>query len=129
MKLSEMKSNDQVLEQHLREDPAFKGEWERTALARAMALVATRFRADRGLSQRDLAKLLGMSQPQVARLERGDVNPTLETLTRVAAALDVEVSISVTPSGHAPRLLTRKARAHALAGTHAPGADVLIAAA
>jgi transcriptional regulator with XRE-family HTH domain len=36
-----------------------------------------------GLNQRDFARLVGLSTPQVARLERGEVNPTLETLLAI----------------------------------------------
>ena len=39
-------------------------EWERTALARAVALRLVRYRADRDISQRDLAKLLDMKRAE-----------------------------------------------------------------
>jgi hypothetical protein len=32
MKLSEMKTNDELIAEHLRTDPEFRAEWERTAL-------------------------------------------------------------------------------------------------
>jgi transcriptional regulator with XRE-family HTH domain len=34
----------------------------------------------------------GMTQSQYARIERGDVDPTIKTLKRVATALDVAVA-------------------------------------
>ena len=36
-----------------------------------------------GLNQQDFARLVGLSTPQVARLERGEANPTLETLLAI----------------------------------------------
>jgi XRE family transcriptional regulator, aerobic/anaerobic benzoate catabolism transcriptional regulator len=43
-------------------------------------------RADRGLTQRDLAKRLGVSQQRVAQLESPRGNPTVAQLDRFAAA-------------------------------------------
>ena len=99
MKLSEMKTNDELIAELLRTDPEFRAEWERTALAREVALAIVRYRADHDLSQRDLAKRLGMKQPQVARMELGEVNPSMETLMRVSAQLGIEFTIDVRPAG------------------------------
>src|ERR1039458_4064099 len=113
MKLSDMKTNDALLAEQL-EDPAFRAEWERTALARAVALRLVRYRAERNLFQRDLAKLLEMKQPQVARLERGDVSPGLDTLMRLAGALDIEFTIDVRPVNRRTRVVTKRAQDDAL---------------
>ena len=43
--------------------------------------------AEHDLSQRGLAQRLGMKHPQVARLELGDVNPTIDTLMRISSRL------------------------------------------
>jgi transcriptional regulator with XRE-family HTH domain len=48
---------------------------------------AASWRAQR-MRQTDIAELIGSSQPAVARLERGKVDPKLSTLERYAAALD-----------------------------------------
>lgn len=130
MKLSETKTHEHLLAEQLRDDPEFRAEWERTALARAVSVTVVRHRADRGLSQRDLAKLLGMSQPQVARLERGDVNPSIDTLMRLAAGLCIEFMIDVRPAKQKARLVTRKALTdHAVGGIETEHANVLVAAA
>lgn len=128
MKLSEMKTNDELLAEQLRDDE-FRAEWERTGLARAIAVAVVQFRTDRGLSQRALASKLGMTQPQVARLESGDVNPSMDTLVRVASGLGIELNISVTPVNHKPRLVTRRALTeHVVGGMHTDRVDVLVAA-
>lgn len=54
-------------------------------------------RQDAGLTQAELAKRAGLSQPAVARLESPDHNPTLDTLERVAQALGVRLRISLEP--------------------------------
>jgi len=50
-------------------------------------------REDKGLSQRDLARITGLKQPQIARIESGDYLPTLETLWKLADALKAKVII------------------------------------
>jgi transcriptional regulator with XRE-family HTH domain len=51
-----------------------------------------RAREERGLSQEAVGDLAGMTQSQYARIERGDVDPTIKTLKRLAAALDLTAS-------------------------------------
>jgi transcriptional regulator with XRE-family HTH domain len=57
-------------------------------------------RITHGLSQRTLAGAVGISQTQLSRIERG-LYPavTLETLTRIGAALGLDVSVRWFPSG------------------------------
>ncbi len=47
-----------------------------------------RRREDRGLSQRQLAKLTNLSLKYIGEVERGDANLTMKTFERIAAALD-----------------------------------------
>lgn len=49
-----------------------------------------------GLSQRDLATRMGTSQAAIARLEAGGTAATLTTLQKVAAALDLTVTVELT---------------------------------
>ena len=49
-------------------------------------------RNEKSMSQRDLARLVGMKQPAICRLERGDKNITVQTLFKVADALDLEIA-------------------------------------
>jgi DNA-binding XRE family transcriptional regulator len=48
-------------------------------------------RNEMSLSQRKLANLVGMQQPAICRLERGDNNITIETLFKVANVLNLEI--------------------------------------
>jgi len=52
-------------------------------------------RRDRALSQRELAELCGTTQSAVARLERGLRPPRLDTLLRIANALDCELIVQL----------------------------------
>jgi transcriptional regulator with XRE-family HTH domain len=60
------------------------------------AQVATRRRAW-GLSQKDLADLCGTTQSAIARLEAGRRPPRIDTLKRVANALDCELRVQLEP--------------------------------
>ena len=50
-------------------------------------------REKHGWSQRELAERAGMKQPQLARLETGQVEPKLDTLQRLAAAMGSRLTI------------------------------------
>jgi transcriptional regulator with XRE-family HTH domain len=56
-----------------------------------MTMHLKRLRAQRGWSQAVLAKRAGLAMQYVARLERGQHDPSLSTLTRLAKALKVTV--------------------------------------
>jgi DNA-binding XRE family transcriptional regulator len=54
-------------------------------------------RAERGLSQRELAELTGTTQSAIARLERGGRPPRIDTLLRIAEALDCDLAVELRP--------------------------------
>jgi transcriptional regulator with XRE-family HTH domain len=90
---------EQILEEEL-QDPEFRAEWERLAPARAVANRLIAYRADHGLTQTGLARLLGMSQPAVFRLELGEHLPTLQTLLKLSEVLGLEILVLMTPADH-----------------------------
>jgi transcriptional regulator with XRE-family HTH domain len=129
VKLSEMTTNDELIAEQLHTDPEFRAEWERTALARAVAVAIVRYRAEHDLSQRQLAGRLGMKQPQVARLELGEVNPSIDTLMRISAQLGIGFTIDVRPAGARARNVTKRAQAESLVGSvRRADAELLVAA-
>jgi ribosome-binding protein aMBF1 (putative translation factor) len=50
-----------------------------------------------GLSQKELAHLTGTTQSAIARLERGGRPPRIDTLLRIAEALDCELAVQLEP--------------------------------
>lgn len=60
------------------------------------ALLSARLAGD--LYQSDLAKLTGIAQADISRLERGEGNPSLNTLKRLAKALGLVVRVSFLPA-------------------------------
>jgi ribosome-binding protein aMBF1 (putative translation factor) len=128
MKLSDLPPHEEVLAEHLDADPDYRRDWERTALARAVAVKVMAYRAEHGLSQTALAKRLRMSQPAVARLESGEHNPTFPMLLRISDALGVELAIDITPGGNEPQLIGKRARRNALESFQGNGYAVVVAA-
>lgn len=65
-------------------------------------------REKRKLSQRQVAKLIGTSQPYVAKLESGQIkNIGVGTLVKYAQALGGTVSVQIKPRPHALRVARR----------------------
>jgi len=95
-KLSELKTAGQIATEELA-DPEIRREHERAVLAHAVAMRVIGYRIDHGLSQTGLARLLDMHQPAIARLEAGDHEPSLATLSRLARVLGIEFHIDITP--------------------------------
>lgn len=100
--------HEEVLAEELR-DPEFRAAWERTALARWLAIEVAHYRSVHDLSQRQLAKRLGVHQSDVARMEVGEHTPSLERLIRVASGLDIELMIDICPEKREPSLPRKRA--------------------
>ena len=98
MKLSDLKTHREVAAEHMR-DPGYRAEWERTQFAHEVAMKVLSYRVEHGLSQRALAEQLGMKQPAIARLEAGDVTPSIDTLLRLSRGLGIDFHVDVTPAG------------------------------
>lgn len=92
------KSNfDRYLEEQLK-DPAFAARFECAGEGWDVALQIAALRQQAGLSQKDLAKILKVSQQQISRLESPDYEGhSLSTLRRVAEALHARVRVVIEP--------------------------------
>jgi DNA-binding XRE family transcriptional regulator/predicted RNase H-like HicB family nuclease len=58
-----------------------------------LALQFRSMRSERGWSQTEIAKRVGVSQQQIAKLEDPDANPTIETIMKVARAFDMDLLV------------------------------------
>lgn len=50
-----------------------------------------------GWSQAELALAAGTRQPVISRIESGRLNPTVDMLTRLADAMDAELTLALLP--------------------------------
>jgi DNA-binding XRE family transcriptional regulator len=91
-------------------DPSFQAQWQRLAPAREFASTLLHYRAKHKLSQRALARKLGVSQPRVVKLESGEHNPGVDTIINVVRQLRVEFVLDVAPANRKPVLVTARAQ-------------------
>ena len=100
-------------------------------LARRIGAVVHRHRAAQGLSLGELGRASGLSKTILARIERGEGNPSMETLWRISKALGLPLGTLLAEDG-APRVRRIPSRSgerlRADAGTegwliHAEGRD------
>ena len=83
-----MKLKEYIAEQ-TKSDPEFKAEYELEALR--LQLIRARQKA--GLTQEQVAKLLGVSQPRIAQIERGTKPASLRFFVRYANAVNSSVRL------------------------------------
>ena len=107
--MSELIDADDLLERDL-QDPEFRAEWERLAAARAVSEAVVVNRTRKGMTQTALARAIGVRQPVVARIESGEHVPTIETLIKIANALDIEIMVAIAPSSRSEPSLAKKPR-------------------
>lgn len=76
-------------------NPLIKAEYEALAPEYEVIKTIIKERQERGWSQADLAEAIGTRQPVISRLERGEGNPSLQTLKRIAKAFDLSLVVSL----------------------------------
>ena len=87
------KTQRQYAQEHIATSPEFAAEYVRAQMETRFAVALAMLRQERGLTQQQLAEASGLSQPMLARYEKGQI-PTVPTLQRLAAALDARVLLS-----------------------------------
>ena len=78
-------------------EPGAVEAYDAARLAFELGRAVRELRERRGWSQSQLAQASGMTQSAVARFEAGGTIPTLPVLERLAAALDVGLSVKFEP--------------------------------
>lgn len=73
------------------QSPDYRAALEEFAPLERLARMVLALRVERGLTQQQLADLLGTSVPTVSRLESGQHRPNVETLQKLARAFDREL--------------------------------------
>ena len=62
-------------------------------------------RKELGLTQKELGEIVGVSRQVITRIESGTQNVTLETLQKVAVALDYDFTIELKQKKRSKRLI------------------------
>ena len=91
------KGKVRAFQSRLREDmkdPEFKKHYQEERQALMLAMKIAELRNQKGLSQQELAKLMGTSQQAISRIESGEYEGfTLKTLEKIAEATGMRVKI------------------------------------
>ncbi len=87
---------DRLTEKLLKQDASLKKEFEKVDRAWDIAFQMYNLRKKAGLTQTQLAKLVGTKQSNIARIESADYTGyTLKTLEKVAHALKASLEIKI----------------------------------
>ena len=75
-------------------DPEFKAYYQEERQALKLAMKIAELRNQKGLTQQELARLMGTSQQAISRIESGEYEGfTLKTLEKIAEATGMRVEI------------------------------------
>jgi transcriptional regulator with XRE-family HTH domain len=96
-------TNHEEFKEELMKDPEFRKAYEDMEPRYAMIRALISRRNELRLSQTQLARLIGMQQPAISRLEGGGLNTTVETLFKVADALSLDVEFKPRTSSKTKR--------------------------
>ena len=73
--------------------PSFKAVWDALQPELTIAQAMIDARKESGLTQKQLSERTGIAQADISKLERGNANPSLRTLQRLAAGMGMNVRI------------------------------------
>lgn len=59
-----------------------------------------RLRKEKKVTQAELSKRTGIARPNIARMENGSYNPTIDMMARLAAGLDMHLEIEWVPNNN-----------------------------
>lgn len=92
-----MKDDYTSLLDSLNESPGFRQEFDTTSREFEVGVPLALAREFRKLTQAELSNIVNISQGDISDIETGKANPTLSTLERLAAGLQMKLKISLTP--------------------------------
>ena len=86
------------LKERLLADPEVRAEYERLGPVYELVGAMVEARHEAGLTQKELAERMGTTQSVIARLENAHHMPSLDLVTRYAAALGRRIDIRLSPA-------------------------------
>ena len=92
-----VKFDDFLQEQLL--DPEFQKEYEALQPEKAIIQAIIDARRQSGLTQKELSERTGIAQGDISKLEKGNANPSLRTLQRLATGMGMKMKLEFLPIG------------------------------
>ncbi len=89
------KFNDFLAEQL--KDPEFRREFEALQPEHAVVQALIDARKASGLTQKELSERTGIAQGDICKLERGNANPSIKTLQRLALGMGMVLKVEFIP--------------------------------
>ena len=91
-----MKTFDTYLASQLK-NPEFKKEYDALEPEFAIIQALIDARSKSGITQKELADRTGINQADISRIERGNANPSLRTIRRLAEGMGMRVKLEFEP--------------------------------
>lgn len=89
------KFNDFLKEQL--KDPEFKAEYEKLQPEHVVIQAIIDARKQSGLTQKELSERTGIAQGDISKIEKGNANPSIRTLQRLATGMGMRLKIEFLP--------------------------------
>ena len=93
------------LKAELARDPEFERAYEEIQPELAVMRAIADARAERNLTQEQVAELTGIAQAEISKLENGTRNPSVKLLQRLADGLGYTLKVEFVPKGKDGRAL------------------------
>ena len=79
-----MSKIDEIIASEKTDDPIFAREFDKECERQTVAVALMKLRESEGLSQRQLAEIVGKPQSTIARIEKGTINVSFGVLSEIA---------------------------------------------
>ena len=86
------------------EDPDNQAKWDALDPEYQVIKILVEARKKKNITQKRLAELTGITQPDISRLENGRCNPALRTLDKLAKGLGMQLKIEFVEDESASRM-------------------------
>lgn len=87
----------ETLNARLETDSEFRKEYEALAPEYELSKMLIACRNADNLTQKQLSELTGIDQADISKIENGNANPSIKTLTRIASAMNMNLKIEFVP--------------------------------
>lgn len=84
---------DDYLKETLAKDPELRNEYQNLEPEFSVIQAIIDARVSSGMSQQELSKKTGIAQGDISKIERGNGNPSVKTLQRLAAGMGKKLKI------------------------------------